>query len=96
MILYIILAITFVLSPVAYIIGHDLGVKAGRKEGLKAYENNVYQHGSTAYVSIENGRKMAIITLDNDSPLTSKEKLRLVHDVKELVKKEREYEKKSQ
>lgn len=94
MICYIIIAIALALSPLAYFIGHDIGEKIGRRNALKARENIVYQFGSTAYVSIENGRKMAIVTLDCDDPLTATDKLHLVEEVKKFLRKERANEKK--
>ena len=94
MICYIIIVITLALSPIAYFIGHDIGEKIGRRNALKVRENNVYQLGSTAYVTVEYGRKMAIVTLDRDDPLTETDKLHLVEEVKKFLRKERANEKK--
>lgn len=92
MIAYIIILVISCL--ISILLGMLFGYRVGFKEALLAHESAVFQFGSTAYVSIENGRKMAIVTLDSDAPLTAEDKLQIVKEVKSLAKKEARDEKK--
>ena len=95
MICYIIIGVCIMLSPVAWLVGYVLGKNAGREEALSTYDT-VYQFGASAYVTISQGKKMAIVTLDSDSPLTAKEKIQLIKEVKQFLKKGKANEKKTQ